>query len=210
MNYISILSWYNMPKRENREKWHLERNKKNKKSNHSLFKDTRNKIPTLAFKLVYHSNPFFYVGISVLVFTIFWVSFNVLDQLLFFSPILFFYLPNDAIVGFTLTNISASLLAIVVPMNIYLIKNSKLKLDKSLISGSFLGVASSMCASCSSIGFLIISTFGGTGIVATSFLTNYQIPLRLISIGIMILSLYTVYRRITNRCSVAGKVFDNK
>nr|MBA3750417.1 hypothetical protein [Nitrosopumilus sp.] len=163
----------------------------NNNNNHSFFKDIKNKMSLLlAFKIVYYSNPFFYIGISVLVFIIFWIVFNVFDQLLFFSPILYFYLPNDAIIGFIFTNISAFLLGIVVSMNIYLIKNLKLRLDKSLISGSFLGIASSACASCSSIGFLIISSFGGAGIVATAFLTNYQLPLRLLSIGIMIWALY--------------------
>ncbi len=101
-------------------------------------------------------------------------------------------------------------MGIVVSMNIYLLKNSRIRVGKSLISGSFLAILFSACASCSSIGFVIISTFGGAGIIATAFLTNYQIPLRLISIGIMILALYTVYRRITNSCPVDGKAFDNK
>lgn len=154
----------------------------------------------LAFKIVYLSNPLFYIGISITVFTTIWIIFNVFDQLLFFSPILFFYLPDDAIVGFIITNISAALLAVVVSMNIYIIRNSNLKLDKSLISGSLLGISSSACASCSSIGFFIISTFGGAGIVATGFLTNYQIPLRLLSICIMVLALYIIHNRITKSC----------
>jgi hypothetical protein len=60
----------------------------------------------------------------------------------------------------------------------------------------------SFCASCSSIGFIIISTFGSAGIIATSFLTNYQIPLRLVSLCILILALYTVSRRLMNICSI--------
>ncbi len=86
-------------------------------------------------------------------------------------------------------------------MNIYLIKNLNLKIGKSLISGSFLGIVTSTCVSCSSIGFITISTFGGAGRVATAFLTNYQIPLRLLSIGIMIgsgflIGIYIVSRTI--------------
>ena len=70
-------------------------------------------------------------------------------------------------------------------MNLYVIRNSKVKLDRSLFSGSILGVASSACASCSSIGFLIISTFGGFGILTTDYLANYQTPLRIASIAIL-------------------------
>lgn len=108
-----------------------------------------------AFKIVYYSNPLLYLGITVLVFIIFWIIFNDFDELLYFSPILYFYLPDDATVGFIFTNMTALLLGIVVSMNIYLIKNLRIRIGKSLISWSFLGVVSSACASCSSIGFLI-------------------------------------------------------
>ncbi len=162
-----------------------------------------------AFKVVYGSNPILYIGLTILVFTVFWIFFNVFDELLYFSPILYFYLPNDAIVGFVLSTFSALLLGVVVSMNIYLLRNSSIRLDKSLISSSFLTIFSSTCASCSSIGFVIISTFGSAGVIATAFLTNYQIPLRSLAIGILILALYTVYRRTTNSCSLNNKEHDN-
>jgi hypothetical protein len=152
----------------------------------------------LAFKMVF-SKPF-YIAIAGAVFTIFWIVFNSFDQLLFFSPIITFYLPDDAIPGFILTNITSVLMGILVALNIYVIKNSKLKLDKSLLPGAILGIASSTCASCSSIGFLIISTFGAFGIVATDLLTNYQTPLRIVSICILIWALYSVHNRITKSC----------
>lgn len=155
----------------------------------------------IALRIVYLSNSVLYTGISVIVFSSFWIIFNVFDQLLFFSPILYFYIPDDAQIGFVITNISAALLGIVVSMNTYVIKTSKLRINKSsLFTGSLLGIVSSACASCSSIGFLIISTFGGAGIIATGFLTNYQIPLRILSIAIMIWALYVVNNKITKSC----------
>ena len=165
---------------------------------------------SLVLKTVYGSHPFLYAFVSVLVFSSFWTFFNVLDQLLFFSPVLFFYVPDDAMVGFMLTNVIAFLLGIVVSMNVYAIRTWGLKLDKSLFSGSLIGIASGVCASCSSIGFIMISAFGGAGIVATGFLTNYQIPLRLASIFIVVWALYSVSNRIAKSCilndsSVSGK-----
>lgn len=173
------------------------------KINNKLFfvKDLKDRT-TLAFKLVYLTNPILYFGISILVFVSFWIFFNLIDQLLFFSPILYFYIPDDAFIGFIITNTSSALLGIVASMNVYLIKNSRLRLDRSLLSGSILGVVSAACASCSSIGFLIISAFGGVGIIATGFLTNYQIPLRLLSILIMIWALYVVINRVTKSCVI--------
>jgi hypothetical protein len=159
--------------------------------------DLKTTIP-LAFELVF-SKPF-YIAIAGAVFTVFWIVFNSFDQLLFFSPIITFYLTDDAIVGFILTNITSILMGILVAMNVYVIRNSKIRLDKSLLSGSILGIASSACASCSSMGFLVISTFGGFGVVATDFLTNYQTPLRIASICVLIWALYSVHNRITKSC----------
>ena len=152
----------------------------------------------LAFKMVF-PNPV-YIAIAAGVFVIFWILFNIFDQLLFFSPVLTFYLPDDAIAGFIITNITSALMGILIAMNVYVIKNTKIRLDKPLFSGSILGIASSACASCTSIGFLVISTFGGFGIFATDFLTNYQTPLRLVSIAILLWALYSVQNKITRPC----------
>jgi hypothetical protein len=61
---------------------------------------------------------------------------------------------------------------------------------------------SSTCVSCSSIGFLLISTFGGLGIVVSNILSIYQMPLRIISIGILLFALYSVHKRITKACVI--------
>lgn len=156
--------------------------------------DLKTTIP-IAFKLVF-SKPS-YIAIAGAVFTVFWIVFNSFDQLLFFSPIITFYLPDDAMVGFILTNITSILIGILVAMNVCVIR---IRLDKSLLSGSILGIASSACASCSSIGFLVISTFGGFGVLATDFLTNYQTPLRITSICVLVWALYSVHNRITKSC----------
>jgi hypothetical protein len=158
----------------------------------------------LALKTVYGSHPLLYVLVSVLVFSSFWTFFNVLDQLLFFSPVLFFYVPGDAVAGYMITNVLAFLLGILVSMNVYAIRNSRLKLDKSLFSGSLIGIASGVCASCSSVGFLMASALGGAGVVATGFLTNYQLPLRLSSFFILVWALYSVSNRISQSCLLDG------
>jgi hypothetical protein len=84
----------------------------------------------LAFKMVF-LNPL-YIVIAVAVFVTFWMIFNVFDQLLYFSPVVTFYLPDDAVTGFVITNITSVLMGILVAMNVYVIRNSKLKLDRSL------------------------------------------------------------------------------
>jgi hypothetical protein len=94
--------------------------------------------------------------LSLLVAIFFWIILNVAGELLFFSPVWIFYLPDDAVFGFILTNITAVLVGIIVSTNIYIIRNSKLKLSKSLFSGTSIGLISSTCASCSSIGFALV------------------------------------------------------
>ena len=54
-------------------------------------------IIPLVFRMVFSNR--LYIAIAATVFTTFWTIFNVFDQLLFFSPIVTFYVPNDAITG---------------------------------------------------------------------------------------------------------------
>ena len=170
---------------------------KHSRKQESIITNLKVTIP-LAFRMIFR-NPF-YIAIAAGVFVAFWILFNVFDQLLFFSPVVTFYLPDDAITGFIITNITSALMGVLVAMNVYVIRNTKVKLDKSLFSGSILGIASITCASCSSIGSLLISTFGGFGIVATDLLTNYQTPLRLVSIAILLWALYSIHMKITKPC----------
>jgi hypothetical protein len=132
---------------------------------------------SLSFRIVFSRWP--YLSIAALTAAIFWTVFSIFDQLLFFSPIVIFYLPADA----TLSTLTSILLGIIVSMNLYVLKHSKLKMNlASFFSGSTVSVLSSTCASCSSLGFLLVSTFGGAGIAASTFLSNYQTPLRVLSI----------------------------
>jgi hypothetical protein len=154
----------------------------------------------VSFQLVF--SKWIYVSIAIAVAGIFWIIFNVFDQLLFFSPVFVFYLPDDAVVGFILSTITAILMGIVVSMNVYILKYSgNLKVTMgSLFSGSTLSMISSMCASCSSAGFLLVSTFGSVGVTASAFLSNYQIPLRIISIALLVWTLYLASSKLTRSC----------
>jgi hypothetical protein len=155
----------------------------------------------LSFKLVF--SRVLYIELTFAVAFTFWIIFNLFEQLIFFWPVWVFYLPEDALLGFVITNIIAILLGILISMNIYVIRNSRLKITKSsLFSGTGLSILSSTCVSCSSIGFLLISTFGGLGILITNFLSTYQLLLRLLSIAVLLFALYSVHKRITKICVI--------
>lgn len=126
---------------------------------------------------------------------------SIFDQLLFFYPIVVFYLPSDAVVGFILSNIIAVLLGIVVSMNIYVFRHSKIKIQShSLLSASSLSVLSSICVSCSSLGFFLISILGTVGVTVSAFVSNYQTPLRLLSIALLIWAYYSISKKLTKSC----------
>jgi hypothetical protein len=160
------------------------------------------KVASGAAAMVFSNKP--YAALAIAVAAAFWVIFNILDGILLISPPAFYYpIPDDALPGFILSHITAALVGVVVSMNVYLFNNLRAKGSKSpFLSGSTLGMVSSMCAGCSSVGFYLAATFGTAGVAASTFLSNYQLPLRLLAIGLLVWAYYSAHRRITKSCAV--------
>jgi hypothetical protein len=153
----------------------------------------------LSFKIVFSNLA--YIIFAAITGVTFWIVSSIFDQLLFFYPIIVFYLPDDAVVGFILVNIIAILLGIVVSMNIYVFRHSKIKIrSTSLLSASSITLLSSICVSCSSLGFFLISTLGAVGVTASAFVSNYQTPLRVLSIALLIWAYYSISNKLTKSC----------
>jgi hypothetical protein len=129
-----------------------------------------------AFQMVFSSKP--YAALAATVAVAFWIVFNILDGLLLISPLNFYYpIPADAVPGFVLSRVTAALVGIVVSMNVYLFKNMAAKGGRSsFLSGSTLETVSSMCASCSSVGFYLAATFGTAGVAASTFFFKLPAP----------------------------------
>ena len=128
---------------------------------------------------------------------------SILSEFLFIEPFVIFHIIEDKVASFVLL-VSISLMsAIVIPMNIYRIRTlqtSTTKIGGSII-GSIIGASAGIC-SCGPIGFSIISTFGTVAGTATAFLTNYEIPLRLVSFGLLCLVYYTTAKSISVECKI--------
>ena len=156
----------------------------------------------ISAKLVF--SHWIYITLAGTIAAIFWIIFNGFEQLLFFSPIVVFYLPEDAITGFILSNITAIFLGIIVSMNVYVLRHSKgMKFNTaSFFSGSSISVLSSICASCSSLGFLLVSSLGGAGITLSAFLSNYQTSLRIVSIALLLWAYYSISIRLAGSCRI--------
>jgi len=142
----------------------------------------------------------FYIFLASVIFASFWIVFGVLGELLFFTPVLVFYLPSDAIPVFVLSNVISALMGIVLSMNVYVLKNTKVKMNKSSFMGSSVGLVAGGCASCSSLGFVLLTSFGTASVAVSTFLSVYQIPLLIGSIGLLLWSYYSIHNKLTKSC----------
>ncbi|RTZ69711.1 MAG: hypothetical protein DSZ22_03635 [Thaumarchaeota archaeon] len=153
------------------------------------------------FKLVFSS--YSYVLLAGIIFVCMLIPLSILSEFLFIEPFFVIHVIEDRAFGFTLLVAISFMSAVVIPMNIYRIRTlqkSTTKIGGSLL-GSIIGASAGIC-SCGPIGFSIISTFGTVAGTATAFLTNYEIPLRLASLGLLCLVYYTTAKSISIECKI--------
>ena len=144
-----------------------------------------------------------YATLAGIIFVCMFIPLSILSEFLFIEPFVIFNVIEDRITNFVLI-ISISLMsAIVIPMNIYRIRTMQTNTTKigGSIVGSIIGASAGIC-SCGPIGFSIISTFGTVAGTATAFLTYYEIPLRLVSLGLLCLVYYTTAKSISIECKI--------
>ena len=144
-----------------------------------------------------------YVLVAGIIFVCMFIPLSILSEFLFIEPLFVIHVIEDRAFGFTLLVAISFMSAVVIPMNIYRIRTlqkSTTKIGGSLL-GSIIGASAGIC-SCGPIGFSIISTFGTVAGTATAFLTNYEIPLRLASLGLLCLVYYTTAKSISVECKI--------
>jgi len=150
---------------------------------------------------VFSSYP--YVLVAGIIFVCMLIPLSILSEFLFIEPLFVIHVIEDRAFGFTLLVAISFMSAVVIPMNIYRIRTlqkSTTKIGGSLL-GSIIGASAGIC-SCGPIGFSIISTFGTVAGTATAFLTYYEIPLRLVSLGLLCLVYYTTAKSISIECKI--------
>ena len=152
-------------------------------------------------KLVY-SNPK-YLLLASGIFVLMTIGLLILSEYIFLEPYVVAHLPSGSELGFVLIVILSALSALVIPMNIFrinILKSSKQKMGGGIL-GSIIGTATGAC-SCGPIGFAVVSTFGSVGATATAFLTNYEIPIRIIAIAILIITYFTTIKSLKVECNL--------
>ena len=146
---------------------------------------------------------FKYLILAFVIFSIMLVGLLILSEYVFLEPYVVSHIPTGTELGFVLIVIISALSALVLPMNIFrinILKKSKQKVGGGVL-GSIIGAASGAC-SCGPIGFAVISTFGSVGATATAFLTNYEIPIRIIAIGILAVTYFTTVKSLNIECKL--------
>ncbi|QLH03108.1 hypothetical protein C5F47_05865 [Nitrosopumilus cobalaminigenes] len=142
-----------------------------------------------------------YLILSLVIFSSMLVGLLILSEYIFLEPYVVSHLPSGTEFGFVLIVTISALSALVLPMNIFrinILKKSKQKMGGGIF-GSIIGAAAGAC-SCGPIGFAVISTFGSVGATATAFLTNYEIPIRIIAIGILAITYFTTVKSLKIEC----------
>ena len=152
-------------------------------------------------KLVF-SNPK-YLALSSSIFVIMMIGLLIMSEYIFLEPYVVSHIPSGTEFGFALIVIISALSALVLPMNIFrinILKSSKQKMSGGVF-GSIIGAAAGAC-SCGPIGFAVISTFGSVGATTTAFLTNYEIPIRIIAIAILSITYFTTVKSLKVECKI--------
>ena len=145
-----------------------------------------------------------FIVISVIIFSAMMFGLLLVSEFIFLEPYFVTHIPSGSELGFTLIAVLSGLSALVISMNLFRIvnlKNSKHKMSSSIF-GTFVGSAAGAC-SCGPIGFAVISTFGSVGATTTAFLTNYELPIRIIAIAILVITYFTTIKSLKTECNVS-------
>ena len=155
---------------------------------------------SLALKVVFSN--FRYLGLCVGIFFGLFFPLIVVTEFLFFEPYLLFYVPEYQLLNFFSVVVTSLLTGIVLSMAIYRITFLKASTKKlrSGILGSVIGAGAGAC--CGGIGIALISIFGAVGGAATTILTNFEIPLRVLSIGILVFTYFMIVKDLNRECKV--------
>jgi len=158
-----------------------------------------------AIKLVF-SNPA-YLILSGCVFAGMLVLLLYTRELLFFEPYFVFYVSEYDYLSFGLILMVSGLTGMVLSMATYQIKTLRTSSKKmgSGILGSVVGAGAGVCTSCGQIGFAVISAFGASAAITFSFLTIYEIPIRIVAIAILTGTYFLMVKGITSECKVDMK-----
>lgn len=144
-----------------------------------------------------------YVGLASAIFIGILIPLLIVSEYIFLEPFLIIHVPPEGLLSFVLIIAVSIMTGLVLSMNAYrirMLKNSIRKMGSGFF-GSVVGISAGACG-CGPISFAVISTFGTVGGIATAFLTNYEIPLRLAALGILGFTYYITRKALLTECKI--------
>lgn len=166
-----------------------------------LFGGNGSSVMAQTIKLVF--SDYRYMVLSISIFIGMLIPLSIISEFVFLEPYVIAQIPNGAEISFLLIVVISALSGLVLAMNVYRInvfRSYKKKMGGGIF-GSFIGAIAGAC-SCGPIGFAVVSTFGAVGGIATAFLTNYEIPIRLGAIAILAYTYYVTTKSLTVECKI--------
>jgi len=154
-----------------------------------------------AIRLVFSN--YRYIVLGGVIFSVLFILLSIISEYIFLEPYVVGHIPKGSELGFALIITVSALSGLVLSMNIFRIRMAHLAKNKmgGSVFGSIVGSIAGACG-CGPIGFALISTFGSVGGIAFSFLTNYEIPLRIVAIGLLTFVYYTTTRSLKIECQL--------
>ena len=145
-----------------------------------------------------------YIILAVAIFVGMLIPLSIISEFIFLEPYVIAHISSGGEISFFLILVVSALSGLVLAMNVYRIntfRNSPKKKMGGGLFGSLIGAAAGAC-SCGPIGFAVISTFGTAGGIATAFLANYEIPIRLVAIAILAYTYYATVKSLAVECKI--------
>jgi len=145
-----------------------------------------------------------YIILAAAIFVGMLIPLSIISEFIFLEPYIIVHIPSGGEISFFLILVVSALSGLVLAMNVYRInafRNSPKKKMGGGLFGSLIGAAAGAC-SCGPIGFAVISTFGVAGGIATAFLANYEMPIRLVAIAILAYTYYVTVKSLAVECKI--------
>lgn len=144
-----------------------------------------------------------YSAMAAAVFTSMLVLMLAASGFVFFEPYVVGHVPPGSEANLATIIALSGVSAVVIPMNVYGLRARAGK--PGGFFGSAFGAAAGACG-CGPAGFALVSALGPAGAAASAFLANYETPLRVAAIGVMLVSWWASARSIRAACRVDGKL----
>src|SRR3989337_302177 len=125
-----------------------------------------------------------YIILAVAIFVGMLIPLSIISEFIFLEPYVIAHIPSGGEISFFLILVVSALSGLVLAMNVYRI-NAFRNSPKKKMGGGLFG-----------------SLIGAAAGIATAFLANYEIPIRLVAIAILAYTYYATVKSLAVECKI--------